>query len=313
MSDAPAQTENNATRRQLPGQMLKQAREKLGLTQKDIAAQLNLQIETIDAVEKDDKNRLPVAAYVRGYIRSYARLLKMDGDLLIRLYEQASVPPPEIIPNIKKSVQASSRDKPVRAITYLITFTLALLLLAWLQNKYIVDKNPGAAMNSSIGERSYPSGQNPETETATATASPRGTTATIREPLLLPPGTSEISESVISETGSSDVPVIDTTIPAAPTIDPAQITEHLITGGDTLQFNLTRDSWIEVHDTNKAMLYHDLARAGNEIKLAGKAPFTVVLGYAPGVAVRFNNEPFDPAPYTNAGIARFNLGAKDNQ
>ena len=109
------------------------------------------------------------------------------------------------------------------------------------------------------------------------------------------------------------MPVVETAPAAMPNTDPAQITDHLTRGDDKLRFILTRDSWIEVHDANKISLYQGLARAGNEIRLSGKAPFSVLLGYAQGVEVRFNNEPFDPAPYANAGIARFTLGAADNR
>ena len=313
MPDTHVQTDNNRPRQQL-GQMLKQTREKLGLAQKDIAAQLNLQIETIDAIEKDDQDRLPEATYVRGYVRSYGRLIKLDADMLIKLYDQASTPPPEIIPNIKKPAQASSRDKPVRAITYLITFTLTLLLLAWLQSKYIVEKKPDAASTSgNTGEQSYAPGQNPRPDTTSTTTTGQGTPAVEQEPLSLPSGAAKDSESVISETESADVPVVETAPAAMPNTDPAQITDHLTRGDDKLRFILTRDSWIEVHDANKISLYQGLARAGNEIRLSGKAPFSVLLGYAQGVEVRFNNEPFDPAPYANASIARFTLGAADNR
>ena len=80
-----------------------------------------------------------------------------------------------------------------------------------------------------------------------------------------------------------------------------------------MELTLKHDSWIEVYDANKTRLYLGLARAGDEIKLAGMAPFSVLLGYASGVTVRYNDEPFDPSPYANAGIARFTLGAKENQ
>ena len=298
--------------RQLPGNLLKQARERLGLAQKDIAAQLNLQAEMIDALENDASERLPVAAYVRGYIRSYARLVKLDGDMLIGLYEQASIPLPEIIPNIKKPSQASSRDKPVRAITYLITFTLALLLLAWLQSKYIVGRTLDDISNKSETDgHAYPQGQNTGADTTRPTGSVPVEPAAPTGSLSLPPGGAEATESIITETTSADMSAVETAPPEALQTDPAQIAENLTSGEDKLHFMVTRDSWIEVYDTNKTKLYHGLAKSGSELKLSGKAPFSVLLGYAPGVEVRFNDEPFDPMPYSNAGIARFTLGAAD--
>lgn len=290
-----------------PGELLKQARERLGLAQKDIAAQMNLKIETIDAVEKNDRDRLPIATYVRGYIRSYARLVKMDADELIRLYdEDDSMPPPEVIPNIKKSAQTTGRDKPVRALTYLITFTLALLLLAWLQSRYIVDIKPGTGGNrDNTGQQTTPPVQSPEPHSATAPATvpERRAPVTEQESLSLPADSVDVTESSVSVTAPADASVST----AAPDTGAVQIMEQLTGGDDKIQFLLNSDSWIEVHDANKNMLYHDLARSGKTVSLSGKAPFSVVLGYAPGVTVRFNNEPFDPAPYTSSGIARFTL------
>jgi cytoskeleton protein RodZ len=315
MSDTPAQTEGGKPQ-QAPGDLLKQAREKLGLAQKDIAAQLNLQTEVIDAVEKNDRDRLPVATYARGYIRSYARLVKMDADMLIQLYDQYSTPPPEIIPTIKKPTQASSRDKPVRAIIYLITFILALLLLAWLQSKYIVGRNPGGGTpdttdtGEKTGQHAVPGPQNQVPGSSVAIPDSKQTHSSPQDlSHSLPESATTTRENVISETEATDQPVIDTTLPAA--INPAQITENLMKGEDRLEFILNHDSWIEVYDAHKTKMYHGLARAGNEIKLAGTAPFSVLLGNVAGVTVRYNDEPFDPAPYANAGIARFTLGAQD--
>jgi cytoskeleton protein RodZ len=317
MPDTSTQTASSTTQ-QTPGEMLKQARERLGLAQKDIASQLNLQLDVIDAVEKNDKNRLPVATYARGYIRSYARLLKMDADMLIHLYDQSSTPLPEIIPNIKKPSQASTRDKPVRAISYLITFILALLLLAWLQSKYIVGKNSGGDIPATT-ESGEKTGRLAEPETTGQVSTPP-VTAPADTQIQPPPESLSLSLPVITPASPGDTmpatgtPVQAGTTTAAPdTVNPDQITENLINGESRMELALKHDSWIEVYDANKTKLYLGLARAGDEIKLTGVAPFSVLLGYASGVTVRYNDEPFDPSPFANAGIARFTLGAKDNQ
>jgi len=317
MPDTSTQTESSMTR-QTPGEILKQTRESLGMEQKDIASQLNLQINIIDAVEKNDKNRLPVATYARGYIRSYARLVKLDADMLVNLYDQSSTPLPEIIPNIKQPAQASSRDKPVRAISYLITFILALLLLAWLQSKYIVGKNTGGEIPATpdSGDKT---GQLAEPEPPhQVPAPPAAPTANIQiqtppESLLLSlPENTPTSPEQTSPGTSVAVPEMTTVAPLE-TINPDQMTENLLNGESRLELSLKHDSWIEVYDANKTRMYLGLARAGDDIKLTGTAPFSVLLGYASGVTVMYNDEPFDPSPFANAGIARFTLGAKENR
>jgi cytoskeleton protein RodZ len=72
----------------LPGQRLRSGREALGLSQADIAARMHLSVSYIRALEADDYARLPQAAFVRGYIKNYARLVNLPGDELANLFQQ---------------------------------------------------------------------------------------------------------------------------------------------------------------------------------------------------------------------------------
>ena len=72
--------------------------------------------------------------------------------------------------------------------------------------------------------------------------------------------------------------------PAAPTqTDPAA-------PGDNLDLTFTTDSWVEVVDARDHILAVSLQREGTRLQLEGKPPFTVTLGYGPGVAVSYLGE-----------------------
>ena len=305
-----------------PGEILKEAREKLGLSQKDIAAQLNLKLEILDAVERNDNENLPASTYVRGYIRSYAKIVKEDGDALISLYENDAAGPPEIIPDIKDHSQASSADKPVKAVTYFITFALALLLIAWLQSNYVIDKKLPVyetKTDNTRGEyRENPApvyrqqGQNQEK--LESTQQPDHSSPASGLSLETKGNAGDISENVIENPESTD------TLNINPEMNETGIennteeeTDTLPTSEDTIYFKLNKDSWIEVYDSGHNTLCKRLVNGGEELTLNGIGPFSVLLGYAPGVEVRFNGKAFDPGPYTNAGIARFKLGTEENQ
>lgn len=58
-----------------PGARLQTRRLKNQWSIEDVAADLNLRIEVIAALEADDYSQLPERTYVRGYLRAYARLL----------------------------------------------------------------------------------------------------------------------------------------------------------------------------------------------------------------------------------------------
>ena len=53
-------------------------RQRAGLGITDVAATLRLHPNQVRAIEEEDLARLPELAYVRGFIRGYARVLKVD-------------------------------------------------------------------------------------------------------------------------------------------------------------------------------------------------------------------------------------------
>ena len=72
----------------LPGAMLRAAREARGLPVSDIAHALKFSERQISALEEDRYDDLPGGQFVRGFIRSYARLVKLDPSPLIATLNQ---------------------------------------------------------------------------------------------------------------------------------------------------------------------------------------------------------------------------------
>ena len=299
----------NASVTKTAGELLKETREKQELSIQDIASRLNLQTNIIQALEAEDTNKLPAITYVRGYIRSYARIVNLDADEVIKLHEDDAQTPPEILPDVKFHSQASSSDKPVKAVTYLLIFGLVLLVLAWWQSNFIVGKNllTGTTSEKNTGAFSYTYDivihpDTPFLEKETEIES---------NPEELPPYEPEAMDhpdtSIIDSLTLPNSLAIDTTLGSTEEIFSTS-TETRGTGPDTLTLSVSVKSWVEVYDKNKQKIYMNIAQAGDKLKLKGIAPFSVILGYAPGVKVAFNGKSFDHAPYENGGVARFKLG-----
>lgn len=70
-----------------PGELLRSQREMLELSVQHVADTLNLTMHFIRALESDSYEKLPGDVFVRGYIRSYARLVRLDPDQLIEIYD----------------------------------------------------------------------------------------------------------------------------------------------------------------------------------------------------------------------------------
>ncbi len=289
------------------GDLLTRAREKLSLSQKDIASRLNLSAQIIAALDSNDFDKLPAPTYVRGYIRSYARVVNLDADNLIGLYEGVAEAPPEILPDVKPAVQASSRDKPVKAMTYLVTFTLVFLLIAWWQGQNIV--NPGFFsfnMKTSEGGR-YPGGFTYTYDVVShAEILEVSDLDELEQDKLINMKIVDLDES--DGTEADDIlSVEDSLILNAKTSLTTPANPNAPAGSDTLKLELTAESWVEVFDASGERLYRALAKPGEIISITGTAPLSVKLGNARAVSVNFNGNAFDTSEYTKAGVARFLL------
>jgi cytoskeletal protein RodZ len=69
-----------------PGAFLRQARERRGVSLRQIAATTKISVMTLDALERGDVPRLPGGIFTRAFIRSYAREVGFDPDQAVRDY-----------------------------------------------------------------------------------------------------------------------------------------------------------------------------------------------------------------------------------
>lgn len=74
--------------RRSPGGMLMAQRETLELSLQQVADQLHLTMHFVRAIESDSYDKLPGDVFVRGYIRTYARLLRLDADQVLMIYDE---------------------------------------------------------------------------------------------------------------------------------------------------------------------------------------------------------------------------------
>jgi cytoskeleton protein RodZ len=74
-----------------PGPLLKKEREKKGLSHAQISQQTRLRPHFIEAIENEEWDLLPAPTLVKGYIRSYARVLALDEERLVALYSEEAV------------------------------------------------------------------------------------------------------------------------------------------------------------------------------------------------------------------------------
>ena len=114
-----------------PGAHLRQAREAANISADKIAASLLLGPKTIEALEADSFDRLPAPTFVRGYLRSYARLLGLPAGPILEMYDRHGFQPPSLALGVAEMPQAHTSDTVVRLVTYAVGAVLVLLVGLW--------------------------------------------------------------------------------------------------------------------------------------------------------------------------------------
>lgn len=116
------------------GPYLKRAREAAGLSQEDLAREIRLSKELLEDLESERFNKLPVEAYVRGYLNSICRRLDLDREKVLHWFHEEFTkttgapqqkPVFENLQNMEETETRSSRKTvPVIIIVLLAVFAI---------------------------------------------------------------------------------------------------------------------------------------------------------------------------------------------
>lgn len=111
---------------------LRSAREAMALSTSEVANNLRLDENIIKALESGDISKLTGLTYVAGYIRSYAKLLKLPADKIMEQLYAGNNENPAIVPTylqgkaIKFKTGSNSKN-----IFLIILVVLAILAATW--------------------------------------------------------------------------------------------------------------------------------------------------------------------------------------
>ena len=293
-----------------PGHLLRQAREEQGLSQKETARDLHLTSKVINAIEEDDFELIPSFVFARGYIRSYARHLGLDGQALVAEFDVAyGVPNNSAKPMsaIRKGVQQSKPgDTWVKLISIVFVVGLVAASIVWWQSQNGSQMLPQL---SSGAAQELPSDALVEDLDADADL----------DLLLLSTNESEVdaivpeAESIIESEEAQVVvvePVVDPVANAATEQAPKEVTDAVVLLPNQAQLVMVfdKDCWVEIKDANGKMVLSDLYSAGDTIEQVITAPIEVLLGRSSGVAtMTFDGRTIDLKPHTRKDIARLTL------
>ena len=290
------------------GEVLRKAREAASYSVAYVAAQTHLKEEVIIALENEQYDQLPSDVFVRGYIRSYAKLLDIDLQHVTDGGSKDSAIE-KVVPQIKKTKKINSFG--VDPVVIWSSVTVMALLVGLLTTWWIHQGESDPMQLASAAEQF----DNPFPVSGVSEAPKQG-----REQ-----GQSDINSSHLVGLGNVDPKNISDTQNAMPEvlddekvlsearaevqIVPA-IIEAPISGGEIdkvrITVKYTQESWTEIFDARKRRLLHGLIKPGATRVISGQAPFNVFLGNSPGVELEINGKPFDHSVYMRRNnTARF--------
>ena len=109
------------------GSLLRQAREHAGLTLQEVGSQLKMPVRVVQALEEENWQVLGAPVFLRGQLRSYAKLLKVDIDPYLERVDLQGVRPAELVsrshtPRYQRVLESVAR----RAVYVVITAAIAV-------------------------------------------------------------------------------------------------------------------------------------------------------------------------------------------
>ena len=294
------------------GVRLRNAREQLGLSQQVVAERLCLKVSTVRDIEEDKAPADLASTFLRGYIRSYAKLVHIpEEELLPMMEKQAPVRAAKVAPMQSFSLgkRRKKRDGWLMSFTWLVLFVVIGLTGAWWWQNHKAQQEEittmadqsSAELNNSAGEGAQSIPLNTDTsatasETPAATANtPDTTTAQTAAPAVNQTAQAPADSAVVSPSQANVETAPATTannaVQPLPS-DPAGVTAAPA-DPNALVMNFNADCWLEVTDATGKKLFSGLQRKDGTLNLAGQAPYKLKIGAPAAVQIQFQGKPVD--------------------
>lgn len=285
------------------GRQLRNAREALELTAEQVAQQLKLSVRQVNAIEQEAFDELPSNLFIRGFVRNYARLLKIDAEPLLNYLA-------EVLPREQEASLVSDAtvaqgvilaDKPTSqgrsfspaALMALLGAAIGIGVAFWFLQQ---PSNPELAL--------------PEVESPPVVdvpvASAVAENASVPEVTAVP-ASSVLAVNVASQAASA---VASKAAVAAVSSAPSQASAVVAVVSGPIRIVSTTDSWVQIIDANGNKVLSEIIRPGVERNVDGKPPFAVKIGNAPKTQLYFNGQSVDLGPYLKTGSDVVNLELK---
>jgi len=234
-----------------PGTILRNAREQSEMSVQDAAHQLFLETRVIRALEVDKYDVLPPCVFVRGYLRSYAKLQEIPQKTVMDSFEtmidQQPTLSPKKLPQLKPQFKQNTFFQDLLLPVVELLVVLIIVSLMWLfyttNNVY----------------------QSPE------------------ESWLL-------SDTSLLSEPESVLPIVAIPIKVDSLVATEASTEFSTNPSSILRIHFKEKAWMMIVDKEDKKLYQGIGNSGEILSLEGSPPFNVKVGNFAGVDIEYNGQ-----------------------
>ncbi|TRW50325.1 DUF4115 domain-containing protein [Aliidiomarina halalkaliphila] len=323
-----------------PGELLRDAREQAGLSVSQIADRLRLRRTQIEELEANEFSKYVGGTYIRGYLRSYAKLVNLDEATVISAYQTflGEEAPAGQMQSFSQKTKLESQDNKLMLMTWIIILILIGSVAVFVWQQFTEEKNGDGIVNSNAQQERV---SNRQTTTPTRSDTVQSQTrldardeddviATdetedlVEAPVDTPELTGTQDPAVVTETRSDPPPTETSSATRSPERTEQQVTQVPATTEDPsvqnetteqavsavaeaeLVLTFSDDCWVRIEDATGEVIAFGVKQGGHVMPLEGQAPYEITLGAPQAVSVYFRGEEIDLTRFRGR-TARFTL------
>jgi cytoskeleton protein RodZ len=288
-----------------PGAQLVAAREARGLSVADIAQQLKLSPSQVEALESDDYRRLPSPVFVRGFMRNYARLVKLDATSLLAHIEQEL---PRVAPVSPAMSYSTEIPFPTARGFGWKKYAIGAIVVAIPLVIFEFYSDDGLPPAASSNQLELPS---PKVVAEAPLPEPAPASAVTSAPVVAPETTALITPATVPVAsmpapGKVVAPVPTPQKPVQKAVEPP-LKAAAGRSEQVVRLRFSRESWVEIRDRDGRKIFSQINSRGTEQSVSGVPPLSIIIGNANGVQLIHNEHPVDLGPHTKVDVARLTL------
>jgi cytoskeletal protein RodZ len=252
------------------GDEFRSAREARGLTLSDVGEKIHIRSVYLNAIETEDWKAIGAPVYVRGFLRTYARFLGLDGEAAIAHFN-------EVVPPDRPTATAVADDdgEGGPSVWAVVAIIAAVVLVAFVGYEWW-SYAQGSASSAAVAAASDASAAPEASSVASPTPTPSPAPSITPTPAPTAAGSSPLAVASSEASARSQLPVVLGS--GAPTSKAHQ-----------LAIRLTDRSWLRV-TVDGTTVIEGIYPAGTQRTFSGNAA-DVRAGNGGGVTISVNGQP----------------------